>query len=253
MPSNTIYDHPLYYDILFGWDRSLEAEFYDRVFRHHEVAAGGRVLEVACGTGRVACLLAQRGWNVTGLDVRPGMVAFARARAASAGTRIETLCADMTLFSAEVEFAAAYNPMSSFRLLEGDTAVEAHLERMAVALAPGGVYVLDMDFVASIEDPAITTDESWEMTRDGVTVRAHDDCIHVDDQGEARVLRWGPEGHLRGYTSASFSERVAAVRNLRIESWHPESSRATGVSEFRIDVCAAPPVVGRTMVVLRRS
>ncbi len=56
MPS--IYDFPLYYDVLFGWDRDTEASFYDSTLRRYGVPAGGRVLEVACGTGQVALRLA---------------------------------------------------------------------------------------------------------------------------------------------------------------------------------------------------
>jgi hypothetical protein len=35
-----IYDHPLYYDILFGWDRSREADFYHRMFERCGIGAG---------------------------------------------------------------------------------------------------------------------------------------------------------------------------------------------------------------------
>jgi hypothetical protein len=63
----------------------------------------------------------------------------------------------MTTFSTTVKFAAAYNPMSSFRLLQSDVAVDLHLRSMAAALRPSGVYVLDMDFLSSADEPAITT------------------------------------------------------------------------------------------------
>ena len=99
MSRETIYDYPRYYDILFSWDRSLEAAFYERAFERYGVAPGERILEVACGPGRVACLLAQRGWNVSGLDLSAGMLAFLRERAAAAGVRVETICADMTTFA----------------------------------------------------------------------------------------------------------------------------------------------------------
>ena len=46
MASETIYDHPLYYDILFGWDRTKEAEFYHRLFER----CGGRPQETDAET-----------------------------------------------------------------------------------------------------------------------------------------------------------------------------------------------------------
>ncbi len=252
MASETIYDHPRYYDILFGFDRSKEAEFYHRTFSRCGVAAGGPVLEVGAGPARVARLLARRGWPVTALDHSAAMLAFAREEAAREALALDTLCADMTAFSVERAFAAAYNPLSSFRLLHSDAEADAHLRCMAAALRPGGVYVLDLAFLAHADEGVETTDEGWEMTRGDVTVRGENDGVTVTDSGVERRLAWGAEAHLRGYTASSFAERVGACRDLALESWHPESSRATGVSEFSVEGEAREPVVGRAMVVLRR-
>jgi len=88
MASETIYDHPLYYDILFGWDRSKEADIYHRMFERCGVNVGERLLEVACGSGQVAIRLAQQGWQVTGLDISPRMLAFLRGRAVAEGFEV---------------------------------------------------------------------------------------------------------------------------------------------------------------------
>jgi len=253
MASETIYDHPRYYDILFGFDRSKEAEFYHRTFARCGIGPGEPVLEVACGPARVARLLARRGWQVAGLDHSAAMLAFAKEEAAAEGIALETLCADMTALSSERKFAAAYNPLSSFRLLHRDAEADAHLRCAAAALRPGGVYVLDLAFQASADSPVATTDEGWELTRDAVTVRGENDAVYVTDAGATRRLAWGPEAHLRGYTVGTFAERVGACPGFAIESWHPESSRATGVSEFSLEGCAGHSVLGRAMVVLRRK
>jgi SAM-dependent methyltransferase len=252
MASETIYDHPHYYDILFGFDRSKEAEFHHRTFTRCGVAAGEPVLEVAAGPARVARLLARRGWRVTALDYSADMLAFARAEAAREAIALDTLCADMTAFAVGRPFAAAYNPLSSFRLLHGDGQADAHLRCVAAALRPGGVYVLDLGFLAREDDDVVTTDEGWEMTRWCVTVRGENDGVIVIDAGVERRLAWGAEAHLRGYTARSFAARVAACPAFALESWHPEVSRATGVSEFGVEPDGRGHVVGRAMVVLRR-
>jgi hypothetical protein len=110
-----------------------------------------------------------------------------------------------------------------------------------------------MEFASTAYAPTVTTDEAWEMTRDGVTVQADDDAVRVNDGGVERVLAWAEGTHLRGYTADAFAERVEASGALAIESWHPETGRATGVSEFSVDFRVAPPVVGRAMVILRRK
>jgi SAM-dependent methyltransferase len=251
MASDTIYDHPLFYDILFGFDRSAEAAFYDATFARCGVARGARLLEVCAGPARVARLLARRGWNVTALDTSPAMLSFARAAAAEEGTRLATLGADMTRFAVARPFAAAFNPLSSFRLLHADAEVDAHLRCMADALRPGGVYVIDLALQTDEAAPAATTNESWEMSRDGVTVVGEDEGVTVRDGGGVRRLAWGREGHLRGYTEGSFAARIAACADLTLESWHPECGRPNGVSEFAVQGEGRAPL-GRAMVVVRR-
>jgi hypothetical protein len=181
------------------------------------------------------------------------MLAFAREAAAAEATPLATFCADMTAFTSERKFAAAYNPLSSVRLLHTDAEADAHLRCVATALRPGGVYVLDLAFQAEAGEPVATTDEGWEMTRGAVTVRGENDAVTVEDAGVTLRLAWGQEAHLRGYTASAFAERVRVCPGLALESWHPEVGRATGVSEFRLDAGAAAPRAGRTMVVLRRS
>ena len=58
-------------------------EFYSALAQE----AGGAVLEIACGTGRVAIPIAQLGFPVVGLDIVPGMLAQARSKSAGLPTR----------------------------------------------------------------------------------------------------------------------------------------------------------------------
>lgn len=252
MAAETIYDHPHYYDVLFGWDRTIEGDFYHRTLERCGVANPEPVLEVACGTGQVAILLAKLGRRMSGLDISGDMVEYMRRAATTAGVAIEPICADMTSFTAARPFAAAYNPMSSFRLMHDDASVAAHLRCMASCLRRGGVYILDMTFEETATATAVTTAESWEMTRGTVTVRAENDAVYVNDDGVERVLAWGRDAHLRSYTIETFADLLGGVGEFECESWHPESSRATGVSEFPLAPSAAP-TAGRAMVVLRKA
>jgi SAM-dependent methyltransferase len=251
MPES-IYDYPLYYDILFSWDRTDEADFYAKAFERYGAAQGARVAEIACGSGQVARLLARRGWCVTGVDNRQPMLDFLQQQARADGSNVEVVCADMESFSIEEPFAAAFNPMSSFRLLTNDAAVDAHLRAMATALRPGGVYVLDMSFTKRGVAAYDTTSESWTMQRADITVEGTDAGVIVDDRGVRRTLAWGAETHLRSYTYAEFAERVRAVSSFSIVTCYQEVKGADDISRFDVDLPVGPPVTGRAMVVLER-
>jgi SAM-dependent methyltransferase len=65
-----------YYDVAFGVSGEAEVEWYLNKAR----TFGGPVLDLACGTGRLALLLAQEGLEVTGVDQSAGMLNLFRKK-----------------------------------------------------------------------------------------------------------------------------------------------------------------------------
>ena len=59
------------------------ADTFDTVEVLADLAAGGRVLELAIGTGRVGLKLANRGLHVDGIEASPEMVELLRAKSAT--------------------------------------------------------------------------------------------------------------------------------------------------------------------------
>lgn len=58
------------------------ADLYDRLTERIE--EGNRVLDIGCGTGALAIRAAKRGANVKAIDIHPGMLDVAKAKAAAA-------------------------------------------------------------------------------------------------------------------------------------------------------------------------
>jgi glycine/sarcosine N-methyltransferase len=75
------------YDRFVDWESRLAFEIpvLDRLLAGH---GARRVLDAACGTGRHAIALAQRGYQVTGADLSAAMVARARETTAAAGVEV---------------------------------------------------------------------------------------------------------------------------------------------------------------------
>ena len=76
-----IYDSYLVPAIFEPWSREL--------INRAQVWKGDRVLDVACGTGIVACRIAARGSAVTGLDIATDKLARAKLRAADEGVSVK--------------------------------------------------------------------------------------------------------------------------------------------------------------------
>jgi ubiquinone/menaquinone biosynthesis C-methylase UbiE len=77
-------------------------------------AEGGAVLEVACGTGRVALRLARPGVRVVGLDRSAAMLAMARQKGAGMPD-VRWVEADMRSFDLGESFALAMVPGHAFQ------------------------------------------------------------------------------------------------------------------------------------------
>jgi SAM-dependent methyltransferase len=105
---------------------------------------GGAVLEVACGTGRVAIRLARHGARVVGLDLSAPLLAVARAK--SAGLQnLRWVLADMRFFDLGETFGLVLIPGHSFQNLNSPQDQVACLKAIRRHLAPGGRLVVHLD------------------------------------------------------------------------------------------------------------
>ena len=138
------YETPLYYDIIFDVDTVREADFLEAVYARYVLSRGKRVLEPASGSGRLLIELARRGWRATGFDSSEAMLRYSRQRLEQEGLSARLVHARMQDFELAGPYDLAHCLVSTFKYLLEEGDARSHLERVAGALAPGGVYVLGM-------------------------------------------------------------------------------------------------------------
>jgi SAM-dependent methyltransferase len=113
-----------------------------------ELAAGGRLVEIGCGTGRVALDLASRGHAVTGLDSDASLIGAMKERARDRGLDVDTLVADSRAFRLpRRDFSLFIAPMQVVQLMGGPDGRRAMLECVRSHLRRGGL------FAAALADP----------------------------------------------------------------------------------------------------
>lgn len=103
------------------------------------------VLDLACGTGTAAILLAQRGYRVTGVDRSGSMLEIARRKALSAGAEVDFLEQDMTRLQMERSFDLAICFYDSLNYLLDLRDLELAFQNVAGLLKHGGLFVFDMN------------------------------------------------------------------------------------------------------------
>jgi ubiquinone/menaquinone biosynthesis C-methylase UbiE len=110
----------------------------DLAFWASFVTPGLRVLELACGTGRIAIPLARAGAVITAIDASPSMLARARGKASEV-TWVES---DMRTFDVARDRELAILGFNAINLLDVDDAL-ACLGRVREHLVPGGRVVIE--------------------------------------------------------------------------------------------------------------
>ncbi len=98
----------------------------------------GAVLELGCGSGRVALELARCGREVWAVDADPSLLEALAARSAAESLRVHALCADVRAFDLERSFELVLAPMQLLQVLGGSPGRSAALARTAAHLSPGG-------------------------------------------------------------------------------------------------------------------
>lgn len=130
-----------------GYDTPGEGVFADDVLgptldRLVDLAGGGRVLELAVGTGRVAVPLLERGVDVTGIELSRPMID--RLREKVDADRLPVVHGDMATATAPGAFSLVYLVFNTVaNLLTQDAQVEC-FRNAARHLAPGGRFVVEL-------------------------------------------------------------------------------------------------------------
>jgi SAM-dependent methyltransferase len=110
--------------------------------------SGGPVLELGCGTGRVALELANAGISVVGIDLSKAMLAVAeqkrRRLVAEAAARVRLLHADMTRFSVPERFGLAIAPFRAFAAVLDPEGQRRCLDAVRRHLRPRGRICLHL-------------------------------------------------------------------------------------------------------------
>jgi SAM-dependent methyltransferase len=137
-----------YDDFAWFYHRYWNEEYHNLAFPILEriwlprVPPAGRVLDICCGTGYLARLLAARGFAVTGVDASSEMIACARRDVPSGDFHV----ADVAEFTAPGEFDAAVSTFDSLNHILGIEKLEAAFRHTASALRTGASFGFDILF-----------------------------------------------------------------------------------------------------------
>ena len=160
------------YDLLYS-DKDYEAEcdFVEAIFHKLDVPVK-TILDLGCGTGGHAIPLAQRGYQVTGVDRSEEMLMIVRQKAQSAGVEVEFVLGDIRRVELERTFDAviAMFAVISYQTTNADLAAACRTARRH--LKPGGIFTFDC-----WHGPGVLTDRPMQR-------------VKIVQDGDRRVVRF---------------------------------------------------------------
>jgi ubiquinone/menaquinone biosynthesis C-methylase UbiE len=198
-------DYLYFYEPRLAETTDADAEL---IWRLLELEPGMEILDLACGHGRIANRLAQRGARVTGLDVTPLFLEQARRDATALGLDAEYVEGDMrSLPWDDGRFDRALNWFTSFGYFEDDDNRRVLREAHRV-LRPEGLLLIENNNLAGLLPrwlPAIVVERDGDFSIDRTTFEPTTGRATTD-----RVLIRG--GRVRRF---SFSVRMFIAVELR--------------------------------------
>ena len=106
--------------------------------------SGTHILDLCCGPGRHATVLAERGFSVTGVDSTAFLLQKARARASERKLDVEFVQDDMRRFVRPASYDLVLNMFTSFGYFDDKDEDLRVLSNIYESLKPGGVLVMDV-------------------------------------------------------------------------------------------------------------
>ena len=168
------------------YDRMMSETPYDIWFEkltaylERQGKTGGHLCELGCGTGEMTGRFAEGGYEVTGIDLSPDMLAVADQKCGGLGVLF--LCQDMSRLALLEPADAVVSCLDSVNYVTRPAAVKRTFQRVYKALSPGGLFLFDVKTPLALE------------SADGQTYLDEDDGLFCVWRGE-----YSPKRRICGY------------------------------------------------------
>lgn len=226
------FDTPYYHLLYKNRDDREAHDFLDLVLTRLPLTPPAPILDLACGKGRHAIYLSQKGFDVTGMDLSPANIEAAN-RWAHAHLRF--VIRDMRNDLGHEQFAAVFNLFTGFGYFENDAENFAVFANVYRTLRPGGIFLFDYLNERYVRN---LSTEATEFDIDGVRFRTRKE---INDGWVIKHIEVGDGEHdyrfserVALYTEADIRERLTEIGFTVNETWGNYRLEAFGDNSPRL-------------------
>ena len=149
---------------------------------------GGTILDIACGTGRSAIPLAEKGFKLIGIDIHKGMLKQAKLKTKNNSMQVKWVEQDCTNFDLNLKSRLAYMTGNSFQHFLTNESQNLLFNSIYNHLEEDGVFIFNTRFPSSEELLQPSKEEYWKsyVNRNGqkvdvYTISSYDSLNQVQD------------------------------------------------------------------------
>ncbi len=140
----------MYENFAYVYDRMMEdvdyvewADYIEKLFCHYNVKPRD-IADLACGTGNMTILMAERGYNVIGIDQSHDMLSVAQEKARKKGLSIPFVCQDMRDIELHRCVDAVTIMCDGINYIVEDDDLDLVFSGIFAMLKPGGLLLFDI-------------------------------------------------------------------------------------------------------------
>lgn len=126
------------------------ADHYERLFKRFS-AKPKSILDLACGTGTLSKIFAERGYEVTGVDASEDMLSYALEKTHKMPEPPMFIAQRMEKLDLYGTYDACICALDSVNYITSRTALQAGFVRLHHFIAPGGLFIFDINTQARFE------------------------------------------------------------------------------------------------------
>ncbi|MBA7628024.1 Glycine/sarcosine N-methyltransferase [subsurface metagenome] len=142
MPKDELYEkYARYYDLFYerkGYPK--EASFIVKILKRHRCR---KIIDVGCGTGRHAIILAKKGYTILGVDISKEMLKIARENAERENVQVDFRTVDMRRLNFRAKFDAVLCLYETILYNTTHEEIFSTIKSFNRTLRKGGILILD--------------------------------------------------------------------------------------------------------------
>jgi ubiquinone/menaquinone biosynthesis C-methylase UbiE len=203
---------PIYDILMSDVDYKSWAEYVLKLLERAGARPGQSLLDLACGTGAMTLLLAQAGYQATGMDLSPEMLEIARQKAAEQKQEMEFFQGDLRTFKTGSNYNVITCFFDSVNYLLTPEDVAACFSSVHRALEPGGAFVFDVNTIHALSQ---FWGNNTEMRDDkGVISVWNNRYLPASNSSELTLTAFVPRGGLYEKLAERHTERAYPLEDL---------------------------------------